>query len=89
MRNKESKDSLFLWPQLTVGDKIELCCRILPSLFLEIGEDPLTDITLETALEPGQYECIMEHHLLDPGTSQEVDGLDLYLTINVKDVEAN
>lgn len=71
---------------MSAENKIELRCRILSSL--EIGEDPLTDITLEASLEPGKYECIMEHHLLDPDTSQEVDGLDLYVTINVKDVEA-
>jgi len=55
---------------------------------IKIGQT-LTDIALDTVLEPGRYECIMEHHLLDPETNQELDGLDVYFTINIKDVEAN
>lgn len=59
------------------------------SPILEVGGEALRDITLDAILEPGRYECIMEHHFLDPETNQEVDGLDMYLTINIKNVEAN
>lgn len=55
---------------------------IYTSPVIEIG-DALEELTLDTPLEPGKYTCLMVHHLLDPETDQEVDGLDLYVDIEI------
>ncbi len=47
---------------------------------LEIG-DVLENLTLDTPLDAGRHTCVMVHHLLDPLTGEEVDGLELYVEV--------
>lgn len=45
----------------------------------------IESVTLPQDLEPGMYECIMVHHLLEPGTTNEIDGLNLVLNIEIEE----
>lgn len=56
--------------------------KIYTSPLIEIG-DYMEGLTLDTSLEPGKYTCVMVHHLLDPSTNQEIDGLDLSVDIEI------
>lgn len=45
----------------------------------------IDSVTLAQDLEPGRYECLMVYHLLEPGTTKEIDGLNLVLYIDIKE----
>ena len=56
---------------------------------IKIGQRLEETVTLDAELEPGKYTCTLVHHLLDPETSQEIDGLNLELDIEILPMEAN
>lgn len=56
---------------------------------IKIGQRLEEKVTLDTDLEPGRYTCTLVHHLLDPETSLEIDGLNLELDIEILPMEAN
>ena len=56
---------------------------------IKIGQRLEEAVTLDAELEPGKYTCTLVHHLLDPETSLEIDGLNLELDIEILPMEAN
>lgn len=56
---------------------------------IKIGQQLEEAVTLDAELEPGKYTCTLVHHLLDPKTGLEVDGLNLEIDIEILPMEAN